>query len=140
MAYSDINFKPGSMYSFNVWPVAILGTSFANVTVLSTMTEEAARRRGEGTAEKHAQIYPLIPADKRPPDDPASYMYVEVKTLTGEITIIGMAAIDASSVVLIDSQTAIVTIGDVTSADVLIIRNILAQANYRNIEITLRNG
>ena len=128
-------FKNRAVYSFDVYPVAILGASFANVTVMGTIDEATAREK-LATAEIHAQVYPFLPSGT--PDDPTAYDYLRFKTLTGETVTIGIPWIKPESVVLVDAKTLDITVGQVKSEDVTIIRNLLVQAGYKNLAMNLR--
>lgn len=138
MSASDsppINFTLGALYSFDVYPVPILGTGFSTVSIMSIMTEADARRY-TGTAELHAQFFPYLPAGT--PDDPAGYNWVRVKTQAGEYLTLGLAWIKPESVVLIDAQTGYVTIPLMSADDVTKLRNGLAQLGFTDFTIVLR--
>ncbi len=129
-----VELKTKSIYSFEVYPVPVLGNSFFGVTVLiSSMTEEVARAQGFNTAEMHAQVYPFIPAEVGCPDDPAAYEYALIKTQTGAKAFIGLPWIKESSLQLITSQQLRMVVDSVNAEDVQKIRNAMAQMGFNNV-------
>lgn len=129
-----IDLKTKSIYSFEVYPVPILGSSFFGVTVLvGSMTEEVARAQGFNTAEMHAQVYPFIPAEVGCPDDPSAYDYALIKTQTGEKAILGIPWIKESSIQLITSQQLRMVVDSVSTEDIQKIRNAMASMGFNNV-------
>jgi hypothetical protein len=131
---SIINFVLRGVYSFDVFPAALLGTDYKNVTVLAIMDAATANREIDIQA-LHAQIYPMLPVGT--PNDPYGYDYVKIKTTAGNVTILGIAWINDTTVTLVQSNTITAVIGNVSAVDVLRIRNALIQNGYNNIALSI---
>ena len=128
------NFQLGSVYSFDMWPVALLGANFKNATVTGILDEKSARRF-ISTRELHANIFPTLPVGT--PNNPAAYNYLQITTQQGVDTVIGIAWIKDASVQLILSTTYKVLVGDITASDLPRLRNALLQSGFNNISIDL---
>lgn len=129
-----INFNIRGIYSFNVFPSALLNTSFNNVTIMGIMDPESASKEIDIVA-LHAQVYPSLPVGS--PNNPKAYDYVKIKTTTGQVTILGLAWIDPASVAQVSSSTITAVIGGVSAGDVTRIRNMFAQNGYNNVNISI---
>lgn len=129
---STTNFQIKQTYSFNVYPVAILGNNFTNVTVLAIMDSDTANREIDVQA-MHVNLYPFLPAGT--PNDPAAYNYVKIRTTTGQTTILGLAWINADTVTLLASRTITVKISNVSAVDVARVQNALIQNGFTAIDI-----
>lgn len=132
---TDINFKIRGIYSFDVYPAALLGTNFKAVTILSIMDAGTANREIP-IRELHAQIYPTLPSGT--PNDPYGYDYVKIQTTSGQITILGMAWINPNTVELLQSSVITAVISEVSAQDIMRIRNALIQNGYSNINLTIK--
>ena len=130
----DINFKIRSVYSFDVYPTALLGTSYNNVTVLGIMDPTSAAKEIDIQA-LHVQMFPTLPVGT--PNNPTEYDYVKILTTAGNVTILGMAWINAATVTLVNSNIITATIGNVSAADVNRITNALVQNGYSNISLQI---
>jgi hypothetical protein len=130
-----LNFKLRGIYSFDVYPSALLGTTFSNVTVVGILDSESAAKEIP-IQELHVQVYPTLPVGT--PNNPSGYDYLKIKTTTGETTILGMAWINEQSVqeVLLSTITAV--IGGVSAIDLPRIRNCLIQNGYNNIQLDIK--
>lgn len=127
-------FQIRSVYSFDVYPIPILGNNFKNVTVLAVMDFETANREFDAVSQ-HINLYPYLPSGS--PNKPDGYDYVKIKTTAGIITILGIAWIKAESIQLVESRTAQVTIGDITASDLARIRNALVSNGFNNLKIEI---
>lgn len=132
MDTSDL--KNRQTYSFDVYPTAIIGSNFKNVTVASTMTREEANREID-TVAMHIQCYPSLPAGT--PNDPDAYDYVKLKLPNGSSTIIGMAWIKPETIQLVDARTVSVKISNVTAQDLVKIKAALVQNGYSSLELSI---
>lgn len=133
MAY---NFLIGQTYSFQVYP-SVLGNDWQNVKVTSVMSYEDAMKQQDVTSQ-HIKFYPYFGPQTNTPNDPASYLYIKVKTQSGAVTILGVAWINDSSVSMITAQTATVTIANVTPQDVPKIRAALVANGYNNVQVAIQ--
>lgn len=116
------------VYNFNVYPSILLGSDFTGSTVISILSPIDAIKEIDIYAE-HARYYPYLPAGV--PDDPTSYDYVRIQLSSGNKIILGLTWIDQSSVQLVSSQTATVTLTGVAPADVATLKAILAANNLK---------
>lgn len=132
-----INFKTRNVYSFDVYPVAVLGMKFSNVTVMAgSVDPETARASGTDIYGLHAQVFPSLPAGSTP-DDPTAYDYVKIKMADGEVTCIGLPWIVADSVQLIEEITFNVKISKVSMNDLPLVVQALAANGYTAVDITV---
>ena len=130
----DISFQLRSVYSFDIYPTALIGTIFNNVTVLSIMDPSSAAKEVDIQA-LHIQIFPTLPAGT--PNDCTAYDYVKVRTAAGQTIILGMAWINAATVTLVTANTITAVITGVSTADIPRIMNALVQNGYNNVNISI---
>ena len=131
----DINFQLRQVYSFNVYPTALLTTSFTNVTIKAIMDPISAAKEIDIYA-LHAQVYPSLPVGA--PNDPTAYDYVKLQTTAGNTTILGMAWIDASTVALVQANTITATISNVSAADMNRVMNCLVQNGFQAVSLSIK--
>lgn len=129
------NFKIKGVYNFDVYPSAILGTSFKNVTVMAIMDRATANKEID-TQAMHVLMYPYLPSGSV--NDPDGYDYIKIKTTTGQTTIIGISWINDDTVELVESRTVTVVIDGVTASDVNRIKNALVQNGYSALTISIK--
>lgn len=121
-------------YTFEVYPNALLGNGFKNVTVLAIMDQETANQQID-TQAMHVQVKPTLPVGS--PSRPSDYNYVKLRLANGTTTIIGIPWIKQDTIVQVTSSVIRAVIAGVTPADVPRVRNCLVQNGFNNIEITL---
>lgn len=131
---TDYAFKIREIYSFDVFPAALLGNGFKNVTVLAVMDQESANQLID-TQAVHVDVYPYLPAGT--PNNPNAYNYLKIKTANGETTVLGLPWINEASIVHVDSTEITVKIGNVAASDVAAIRAALQQNGFSSLEITV---
>jgi len=131
---NNIPFIVRKVYNFDVYPAALLGTSYLGVTVLSIMDPTTAAKEIDIQA-LHAQVYPTLPPGT--PNDPTGYDYVKIQTITGQVTILGMAWINESTVVVVQSNTIVIRVNDVAAIDLSRIMNALVQNGYNNVVMSI---
>ena len=130
-----MDFKIRGVYSFDVYPAPLLGTNFKNVTVLAVMDFETANNEFDALA-RHVNYYSYLPTGT--PNNPAAYDYIKIKTTADNVIIIGIAWINMSTVVEVESRTATVTIKNITATDVPRIKNALVQNGFNDIAIDIK--
>lgn len=133
MAY---NFLIGQTYNFQVYP-PMLGNDWQNVKVTSVMSYEDAMKQQDVTS-LHIKFFPYFGQPTNTPNDPASYLYIKVKTQSGATTILGVAWINDSTVQMVTAQTATVTIANITPQDVPKIQAALAANGYNNVSVAIQ--
>jgi hypothetical protein len=121
-------------YSFDVYPSAILGTDFKNVTVLAIMDMDSASQIID-TAAAHVSIYPYLPSGT--PNDPSKYTYIKIKTSSGITTVLAVEWIKENTVTDVTSTSATVKIGGINPEDISRIRNALVANGFNNLLITV---
>jgi hypothetical protein len=131
MAYP---FEIKGVYNFDVYPTAILGDDFDNVTILAILDYETALQTADIPAI-HTNVFPYLPSGI--PDDPSQYDYVRIRTASGSATILGIPWINLDTLELVESRRMTVKIEGVSSSDVERVRIALVQNGFNNLEITL---
>jgi hypothetical protein len=131
---SDLNFQVRQVYNFKVYPAALLGNDFNGVTILAIMDRDSAAKEIDPQG-KHIQVYPFLPAGT--PNDPNAYDYIKIRTSAGIVTILGIAWIDPSSIVLVSQRTATIVVDNVNAGDVPRIVNALSQNGFRSVSVSL---
>lgn len=127
-------FQPRKVYSFEVYPSAILGTGFKNVTVQAILDYHSALAFADLEA-LHVNVYPHLPAGT--PNRPQDFDYLLVRTDSGDTTIIGIPWIVDETVVIVQSMKITAVIDGVGSADLERVRACLSQNGYDKISLSL---
>lgn len=125
------NLEIGKSYDFTLYASGVLGTGYNNTKVLGIMDYDSAKLVQDITP-LHIQAYPDLPTGT--PRNAKELIYVKVKTTLGEVRVIAMDWISSTPVEVI-TQTIKVTISQVSSSDVNIVRNLLIVNGYPNINI-----
>lgn len=126
-------FDNNKVYSFDMWPAALYGASFKNVTVLGTISEKLARA-SINTREQHINAYPFLPVGT--PNNPEAYEYIQIQTQQGEVTTLGIAWIKADSIQEISSRNYRVRV-KADASELPRLRNALLTSNFKEFEIEL---
>lgn len=130
-----LDFKNRATYSFDMWAPAILGASYNNVTICGTFDEETAQSQGINTKELHASVFASLPIGT--PNDSSAYDYIQIKTATGEKTIIGTAWIKETSIQQIVLNSYNVRVGNITASDLPRLRNALLTSGFNAFDISV---
>lgn len=128
---SDL-FKTRKSYSFEVYPSAILGNNFNNVTVTGIIDGETASRIID-VHSLHAQIYPAVSPGT--PDDPLAYDYITFRAESGIVTALGIPWIREDTVISSESNTLQVMVSNVTINDVPKLRAALISNGFTSFNI-----
>lgn len=123
----------GKSYDFTMYATGVLGSGFKNSKVLGIMDYDSAKAIQDITP-LHIQAYPQLPNGT--PRNAKDLLYVKIKTPMNEQRVIAMDWI-SSTPVLVTTQVARVTISQISSSDVAIIRDLLTINGYPNIDIEL---
>lgn len=129
-------FTVNSKYNFEVFPVQILGVDFKNVVVLGVITADIAQNFLDIDAV-HVQVYPYLPQGT--PNDPRSYDYVMIKSLSGEKTVLGIPWINADTIINVESGIIAVQISNVNSQDIQRVSDALIANGFNQFTIDIRN-
>lgn len=131
------NYQLGQVLSFDTNAAAVLGQSFANVTVLSLMDPQSANNVID-IVGMHRAVYPyLLQAGLNVPDDPTQYNYLKVRTQSGKVTCLGMPWINESTIQATTNQVITAVISGVTSQDVQGVQNALIANGYNQFKVTI---
>lgn len=126
--------KFGNVLSFDVYPSAILGTDFNDVTVLATLDKDTANLWIDADS-MHINIYPTLPPGV--PDDPNQYQYVKLRHTNGSISVIGIPWIRAQTVEVSQRGTLTILIEGATAEDRERVVRALSANGYRAAKVTL---
>lgn len=129
-----MDFIIGKKYSFDVWPTAILGTGFKNVSILALLDYETAISFSDIEAT-HVNVFPHLPAGT--PNRPGDFQYLLIRVDNGDKVIIGIPWINGESVIEVASLKINVVIEDVDANDLEGVRACLSQNGYDKISLKL---
>lgn len=123
-------------YDFETYAPSILGTSFKRAEILGIFPfETAVVLSNVELAPLHAEIYSLGRLPAGTPDDPRQYNYYRIKKADGSITIIGEPWIDQSTIKEVVAGKATVFIPNMTSTDIIRLRDMFKQAGIVDFQI-----
>ncbi|MNU19660.1 hypothetical protein D3C71_78930 [compost metagenome] len=131
------NFEIRKIYSFDVYPAAVLGNGFQNVTVLAVMDQESANQLVD-TQSLHVNVYPYLPTGT--PNRPDAYSWLKIRTANGETTVLGLPWINEASITEVNSTEINVKIGNVQASDVPAIVEALKQNGFVSLVVTVGDG
>lgn len=131
------NFELNRVYSFDTNAPAILGARIENAKLTGILDFDSARRYDE-VHLKYRNIYPLLPAGT--PDQPEECIYYKFKAENGSVLVLADQWINESSIEMISSITAVITITDTSVQDANRIRDALHSLGYFNFSIKLNNN
>lgn len=129
-------FQTRKAYSFDVYPSALLGTAFKNVTVQAILDYDTALGFVD-LAALHVSVFPYLPAGT--PNRPQDFDYLLLKTDAGDTTVIGVPWIIDETVQVVESLTITAIIEDVSTADLDRIRICLSQNGYDKIKLSINS-
>lgn len=115
MATTD-NFNIGDIVNFDVYPTAILGSGYKNVTVESIINYNTAKRLGFDADAVHANVYPTLPAGT--PNKASDYLYLVIKHVSGNTEILGLPWINEATLVQVQYTTVRVLVPNAGAADI----------------------
>jgi hypothetical protein len=123
----------GKSYNFTLYASGVLGTGFSNAKVLGIMDYDSAKNVQDITP-LHIQALPNLPVGT--PRNAQDLIYYKIRTTLNEVRVIASEWI-SSEPVMVTTQSIIVTISQVSSSDVPLIRDLLVINGYPNISIAL---
>ncbi len=104
----------GSTVSFDVYPAAIIGSSFDDVKVLAILDMDTASFWIDPLA-LHINVKPSLPDGV--PDDPQDYQYLKLKHPNGNVEVIGVPWIREDTISHSQAGTLVITVDDVGPED-----------------------
>lgn len=126
--------KLGDTVSFDVYPSAILGTSFKRVKVLAILDMDSARQWIDPVA-MHINVYPTLPEGT--PNRPSDYYYVKIRLPNGQVTCLGLPWIREETITVHDQTTMRVTIENIGPEDVERVIKALSANGYNAVDVQL---
>ena len=133
MAIAD-DFTLGSVYSFNTYASAILGT-FEKVKAYGIVDYQLAKQFID-PATMHANVYGSLPAGEVV-NDHTKYYYLILTQANGENTALGLPWIDTASIQLIASTTVYITVDNAGSDDLPAIREALSINGFNSVDVRI---
>ena len=130
-------FKTNGRYNFDVYPSAVLGNNYKNVTVQAVFNYQTALAFADVNAIQ-ANVYAYLPIGT--PNRPEDYEYVLITTAMGQRTVLARQWIDEASIAEVGNSKAVVTIAEVGSADIENIRAALIQNGFDMIDVRIVAG
>lgn len=121
----------GNTVRFSTLAPAVLGALRENVTVLAILDLDTAQMLSDVRA-KHVQVRNYIATL---PQSAGSYNYVKLRYGNGDIEILGVPWIDASTIEVITDRKLVITIGNVSDSTEQLVRQALLQNGIENFEV-----
>lgn len=122
-------------YDFEVYAPSVLGTTFKRIEILGYFPYETAILLNGELGPMHAEVYSTGNLPIGTPNDPRMYNYYRIKKPDGTTTYLGEPWIDQSSIVEVESKTAIVTLPNVSTTDLIRLRDMFKQAGFVDFDI-----
>lgn len=127
-------FEVRKVYNVDLYPSAILGTGFKNITVSAILDYQSALAFAD-LESMHVNIYPHLPGGT--PNRPQDFDYLLIRTENGDTAVLGIPWIIEETVELVESLKINAIIDGVGSADLERVRACLSQNGYDKIQLTL---
>lgn len=127
-----VELEIGETYSFDVYPTAVLGNNFKNVTVMAIVDSETAKVAIPGGFDPvaiHANVYGMLPDGT--PNNYSRYLYVKIKHPNGAFSMLGLPWINQNTIEVKGIRKGVFTIEGIKAADVEIIKAACAGAGYK---------
>ncbi len=125
----------GSTVSFDVYPAAIIGSSFDDVKVLAILDMDTASFWIDPLA-LHINVKPSLPDGV--PDDPQDYQYLKLKHPNGNVEVIGVPWIREDTISHSQAGTLVITVDDVGPEDRDTIVRALSANGYRAASVKMK--
>jgi hypothetical protein len=119
----------GQRFSFEVYPSAILGNNFKDVTLEGTLSPAMAQAFGTDIYSLHNNVYRTLPTTV--PNDPLKYNYIRVRHQNGNLSVVGIPYIRPESIVISTRGVLDLRFDNVTQEDQTRILNALSANGYK---------
>lgn len=129
-----MSLKIASRYTFDVYPSSVIGNNFKNVQVLALMDAVTAAQYADIMA-MHEAVRPFLPVGTV--NDPLKFTYARLRTSAGGYTVIAYEWINEPTIVEIFSSRIMIMVNNASPADPARLRNLLLNANFPDIEISV---
>lgn len=120
----------GKNYKFEIYPAAVIGTRFNNVTYLGTI--DASGVTGFDPRAKHAVVFPYLPAGTGAYN---TYAYHRFRLESGEVSFVGDPWIKANTVISLENTKIVVTYTNLPPTEVNRIRQMNLNNDYDSFTI-----
>lgn len=127
-------FEINKRYNFDTLAASLLGTNVKNALVVAIMGYNTARQFFPPDAQA-INVYPLLPTGT--PSDPKKYTYIQFESEQGPLLTLAIEWIDVSSVVVVSSQSAVITVNNLSSGDAARIHEALVLLGLPNHTIAV---
>ena len=112
---TGVNINDTVNFSLFTGAQAVVPTAFENCKIIAVMDADSVKVLIDPIT-MHTQIYPALrDAGQLLVNDPAGYLYYKVRLSNGEVTAIGSAWVNETTVEVITSTTAMVRVEGVTN-------------------------
>lgn len=128
---ADYNFQIGKFYNFSTTIPSEFGENLEKVKYCGATAYEIARTLANIDII-HRRVFHHLPGLV---DNPASYVYHVFEGANGSRAVMAAAWINMNSVTVVDTARISVTVEEIATADIDIIRQLLLNAGYPNIKI-----
>ena len=119
-------------YTFETRAPALLGAKIENAT-LSGILDFSIANKMYNISAQHANIYPHLPAGT--PRNPEKYTYYLFDTVNGEKVCFADVWINSDSIMVVGSDTTVVTVYNTNSEDRERLRKLMVSAGFSQFSI-----
>lgn len=134
-----MNLQVLGIYSFSVYPVAVLGTNFKNVQLRSILSADDAQAMGFDIIAQNALMSASLPSAIQT-TDPTKYTYLRLKFPSGQTQIIAQEWINPATLQTVNLGRHTVTIDNSSSSDGQKILDVLAANNFTVSKIDFQSA
>lgn len=117
------------VFSFEVYPVEILGNVFKNVRLEGIVSARTARAAGVDIDVMHRNVYPSLPAGT--PDNPDQYNWIRIQNTSGQFSYVGVPYLREDTITVSSNGMATLTFYNMTQRELDRVLNALS-ANGRS--------
>lgn len=129
-------FEIGKVYSFPLWPAALIQAELQGVKFLGAVSFEIAARESDVFA-RHVQVYPTLPQGVS--RNPRDITYGLFSTPANNQLVIGLPWIKLDQVQLLSGATTTIEIEDCSPEQAEGIRKLLMGKGFKKLKITTRS-
>lgn len=124
------------IYDFETYAPQVLGTAFKRIEIMGYFGYDTAILLNGEIAPIHAEVFSTGNLPVGTPNDPRQYNYYRIKKPDGTTTMLGEVWIDQSSIQEVLVKTATILLPNVSTSDIIRLRNMFSQAGFVDFEIT----
>ena len=132
LSYSSIVI--GSVVNFSMYAESILGSGYKGATVLAILDAGSASDY-INPATIHASIYPILP--KGTPNNYKDYLYLKIRTNSGQVTAVGLPWIDDSTYAVQQAAKMTIVLDSVDPSDQANVAAALSALGFTDAAISI---